>query len=424
MSLKIFVTILFFFSFVCISVSNADVPVLRKMDNEENSVSLFSDKRTKKGSANAYESLRELEKEMKSGVDDISFPVMFSKYLTGCMDLNEHKKAKGFFLTLAEENPKSPHAITAKGIVTYGWWAENVLRHGLKKIDEAILIDKEAFFPRLCRAIYLSCLPGKFTVSIDEFNTLLETEKENTSNLLDVYSNLIRVYGEHGHYDIIEQVNKKLQKTERHIFKKINYSNTKSIVNIMYDSEIIKPHYPIVNNANTKRTNTSKDKHLSGDLTILEKSMERKVDDEAFGDIYKRYILLINQYQEANRAINFFENLTERYPQSPNALAASGMITYGLKGQILLQKGLVCIKSAIELEKDNFFSRISHATFNTRFPYGFMRSMRELSFMKQAEAGVHHRVRLINKRIELICSQHGHDSMPTENNESVIMRRL
>ncbi len=155
MYLKIFASILFFFSFVFTFVSHADETVLRKIENEEDAVEILSGSCMKKDSAIkefAHESLRELEKEMKSGIDDISFPILFSKYITDCMGLNEHKRAKDFFLMLAEENQTSPHAMTAKGIITYGWWAENVLRHGLKKIDEAISLDKKAFFPRLCRA--------------------------------------------------------------------------------------------------------------------------------------------------------------------------------------------------------------------------------------------------------------------------------
>ena len=106
-------------------VSHADEPVLRKIENEASSVRILSDKYIKKDSANkefAHESLRELEKEMISGIDDISFPVIFSKYITDCMSLNERKRAKDFFLTLAKENQTSSHAMTAKGIVTTAGW--------------------------------------------------------------------------------------------------------------------------------------------------------------------------------------------------------------------------------------------------------------------------------------------------------------
>ncbi len=74
----------------------------------------------------------------------------------------------------------------------------------------------------------------------------------------------------------------------------------------------------------TKKATSPKDKHLNGDLAILEKSMERKIDNKAFGDICKRYIGLTRQYGEADRAINFFNGLAKRHPHSPNALAVSG----------------------------------------------------------------------------------------------------
>jgi len=79
----------------------------------------------------------------------------------------------------------------------------------------------------------------------------------------------------------------------------------------------------------TKKATSLKDRHLNGDLTMLEKSMERKVDNKAFGDICKRYIGLTKQYGEADRAINFFNDLAERHPQSPNALAVSGVEIFG-----------------------------------------------------------------------------------------------
>jgi tetratricopeptide (TPR) repeat protein len=312
--------------------------------------------------------------------------------------------------------------MTAQGIATYGWWAENVMRHGLKKIDEAISLDKKAFFPRLCRAIYLSYLPEEFMAAIIEFNALLETERDNPSNLYDVYANLIRIYGEHGHYDMVEQVNKELQKSHSHIYKKINYTNTsaKSSGNIMYRSEVIKPPYTITKNTNTEKATSPKDKHLNEHLVILEKSMEKRLGNESFGDFYKRYILLIRQYGETDRAINFFDDLAERYPHSPNVLAASGIITYGFRGQVLLRKALECIEEAIEHDNDNFFSRISHATFIALFPNGFMQSMYELTLLKQTEADFRQKLSLINNRINLICSQHGHDRIPTEYEKPVI----
>jgi hypothetical protein len=89
----------------------------------------------------------------------------------------------------------------------------------------------------------------------------------------------------------------------------------------------------------TKKMTSIKDKHLNGDLAILEKSMERKVDSKAFDNIYKRYVGLTRQYGEADRAINFFDGLAKRHPQSPNALAVSGVITSGQKDKMLLQNG-------------------------------------------------------------------------------------
>ena len=89
----------------------------------------------------------------------------------------------------------------------------------------------------------------------------------------------------------------------------------------------------------TKKVTSIKDKHLNGDLAMLEKSMERKVDSKVFDDIYKRYVGLTRQYGEADRAINFFDGLAKRHPQSPNVLAVSGVITSGQKDKMLLQNG-------------------------------------------------------------------------------------
>jgi hypothetical protein len=89
----------------------------------------------------------------------------------------------------------------------------------------------------------------------------------------------------------------------------------------------------------TKKVTSIKDRHLNGDLAMLEKSMERKVDSKAFDDIYKRYVGLTRQYGEADRAINFFDGLAKRHPQSPNVLAVSGVITSGQKDKMLLQNG-------------------------------------------------------------------------------------
>ncbi len=89
----------------------------------------------------------------------------------------------------------------------------------------------------------------------------------------------------------------------------------------------------------TAKAASLKNKHLNGDLAILEKNMERKVDNKAFDDIYKRYIGLTRQYGKADRATNFFDSLAKKYPQSPNALAVSGVITYAQRDKMLLQNG-------------------------------------------------------------------------------------
>ncbi|MCR4290081.1 MAG: hypothetical protein NUV86_07465 [Candidatus Scalindua sp.] len=81
----------------------------------------------------------------------------------------------------------------------------------------------------------------------------------------------------------------------------------------------------------TKKAASLKDKHLNRDLAILEKYMERKVDNKAFDDICKRYLGLTRQYGKTDRAINFFSDLAERHPQSQNVLAVSGSITYDLR---------------------------------------------------------------------------------------------
>jgi len=97
-----------------------------------------------------------------------------------------------------------------------------------------------------------------------------------------------------------------------------------------------------INKDSTKKATSIKDKHLNGDLAILEKNMERKVDNKAFDDIYKRYIGLTRQYGEADRAINFFNGLAERHPQSPNALTVSGIKTHdqgGIAAKASLTKG-------------------------------------------------------------------------------------
>jgi len=81
----------------------------------------------------------------------------------------------------------------------------------------------------------------------------------------------------------------------------------------------------------TKKADSLKDKHLNRHLAMLEKCIEQKLDNKGFDDICKRYIGLIRQYGEAGRAINFFNGLAERHPQSQNVLAVSGSITHDLR---------------------------------------------------------------------------------------------
>lgn len=451
MFLKTFTTALFFISFVFTLISHADETVFREIEYGGKPIGIRSEGCIRKCPAKKefiHGPLHELEKSMKLGINDISFPALFSKYITDCMRLKEHKRAIDFFLTLAGGNQTSTNALTAKGVITYGWRAEKVLRDGLNKIDEAVSLDKKAFFPRLCRATYLSCLPDEFMAAVKEFRVLLETERDNPSNLYDIYLNLIRVYGEHGHYDMAVYINEKLLEVQNRLNKRINWphANEKSFGISKYYSEVIQlparqmptyrlpagkagtdsagGPYPVMNNIITNKIASAKDRRLNEHFAILEKNMERKLDDAVFGDIYTRYVLLVRQYGETGRAINFFKVLAERHPQSPNALAALGTITYGWRGQILLQKGLDCIESAIRNDNDNFFSRINHAIFIAYFPNGFMKSMYELSLLRQVKGDFLQRLNLINRSINYICAQHGHDRNPAEYIEPVIKHRL
>ena len=136
-----------------------------------------------------------------------------------------------------------------------------------------------------------------------------------------------------------------------------------------------KPVLRKIKKDSTEKPASLKDRRLNEGLAMLEKSMERKIDNKAFSDICKRYIGLTQQYGEADRAINFFNGLAERHPHSPNALAVSGVETFG--------------QSEIE-----------------------------------AEAGFNQRLSLINSRINLLCSQDGHNSIPTRDKEPAINKRL
>ncbi len=81
----------------------------------------------------------------------------------------------------------------------------------------------------------------------------------------------------------------------------------------------------------TTKATSLKNKHLNGDLTLLEKTMELKVDNNIFGDICKRYLGLTRQYGEIDRAISFFDGLAERHPQSQSVLVISGSLAYNSK---------------------------------------------------------------------------------------------
>ena len=160
------------------------------------------------------------------------------------------------------------------------------------------------------------------------------------------------------------------------VYTSVSHANEPVLRKIENEEVAVKSHPDrCMKKDSSKKVTSLKDKHLNGDLAILEKSMERKVDNKAFGDICKRYIDLTRQYGEADRAISFFNGLAERHPQSPNALTVSGAKTYG---------------------------------------------QREI----EAEAGFNQRLNLIKSRLNLICSQHGHDRIPTEYKEPVINHRL
>ena len=359
------------------------------------------------------EDLCELEKYMRLNVDNDVFPRLFSKYIKACKRHKEEQRAIDYFRTLAGgTNKLSPHALTAKGVITYGWRAEKILREGLKEIDKAILLDTEAFFPRLCRATYLAYLPEGFPLAIDELYILLEKEKHNNSNLHDIYKNLSIIYRQHGHYAMDRNIDKKIQALKNR--SKKNYNSIRTTEPFFdtkkQDDEIVHFPYPFINSTTgANKISSAKDEQLDNHLTILEKYMERKTDDIIFGSLYTRYVLLAWQYQEINRAINFFEVLAKRHPQSSNVVAASGTITYGWRGQMLLQEGLDCLEKATGLNNQDLFSEIEYATFISHFPNGFQKSMDVFFLLKQREKDSPKLLDTINYHISCVRRQHGYD---------------
>ncbi|OHB87718.1 MAG: hypothetical protein A3D13_08785 [Planctomycetes bacterium RIFCSPHIGHO2_02_FULL_40_12] len=159
-------------------------------------------------------------------------------------------------------------------------------------------------------------------------------------------------------------------------------------------------------------------------LHELEKGMKLGLDGTSFPELFSKYILDCMRLNEHKRAIDFFLTLAGGNQTSPHALTAKGIVTYGWRGQMLLQKGLDCIESAIENDNDNFFSRINHAIFIAWFPNGFVKSMYEFSTIRQTEENFPQRLNLINRSINYICSQHGHDRIPKGYVEPVIKQRL
>ena len=359
------------------------------------------------------EDLCELEKCMRLNVDNSVFPKLFSKYIKACKLHKEEQRAIDYFRSLAgETNRLSPHVLTAKAVVTYGWRAEKILREGLKEIDKAIMLDSEAFFPRLCRAAYLAYLPEGFSLAIDELYILLEKEKHNNSNLHDIYKNLSSIYRQHGHHAMDRNIGKKIQALRNR--SKKNYDSVPTAETLQVtkkqDDEIVHFPYPFINSTNSaNKISSAKDEQLDSHLTILEKYMERKTDDTIFGNLYTRYVLLAWQYQEINRAINFFEELARRHPQSSNVVAASGTITYGWRGQMLLQEGLHCLEKATGLNNEELFLKIQYATFISRFPNGFQKSMEEFSLLKEREKDSPKSLDTINYHISCIRLHHGYD---------------
>lgn len=354
-----------------------------------------------------------LENGMKRNVDTAVFPKLFSQYITACKHLEQEKRAIDFFHDLQNETDQpSPHTLTTKGVITYGWNAEKTLRVGLKKIDEAVSMDTDAFFPRLCRAAYLAYLPERFPEAIEQFYLLLEKEKHNRSHLDDIYQNLSRIYREHGHYAMAGNIDKKLQLLQDNMDNSSGPLHTGSpdAARERMCEEIARFPYPIIHNtAFAGKVSRAKDRELDTHLSILEGYLERKHNDEIFSTMFARYVQLAWQYQETLRAVNFFETLAAHHPNSPNVLAAVGTITYGWRGQMLLQEGFNCVEKAAELSNEDLFPKIHYAAFISYFPNGFQRSMHEFSLLKKREQDSPKSVDTINSHINSIRLHHGYE---------------
>ena len=361
----------------------------------------------------AENDLYRLERGMKLNVNKRVFPQLFLQYITACGQLKQEKRAIDFFHTLSDgTNEASPYTLTAKGVISCGWDAEKTLRDGLKKIDEAVSMDTEAFFPRLCRAAYLAYLPERFPEAIEQFYLLIEKEKHNRSHLDDIYKNLSRIYREHGHYAMAGNIDKKLQLLQDN---RDNNSGPLHTGSPGQESErrceeIARFPYPIIHNTTfTGKVSPAKDRDLDIHLSILEGYLERKHTDEIFSTMFARYVQLAWQYRETLRAVNFFETLAAHHPNSPNVLAAVGTITYGWRGQMLLQEGFNCVEKAAGLSNEDLFPKIHYAAFISYFPNGFERSMHEFSLLKQREQDSPKSVDMINSYMNSIRLDHGYE---------------
>ncbi len=357
--------------------------------------------------------LNHLESSMKLNLDTTLFPNLFSQYISACKHLKQERRAIDFFRKVADGiKQPSPHILTAMGVITYGWSGEKTLRDGLEKIDDAISREREAFFPRLCRATYLAYMPERFPEAIDQFYSLIENEKHNRSHLEDIYKNLSRIYLEHGHIAMARNIEKKLHLLQDKMHKKCKpLRNPSSLSERERKCEQI-THFPyslIHNTPFVLKVSRAKDSQLDSHLSLLENYLERRHNDDIFSTLFTRYVLLAWQYQEYDRAISFFETLAKRYPNSSNVLTAVGTISFGWRGQMLLQEGLHSIEKATERKSEDLFSRIHYATIISYFPNGFQRSMHEFSLLKQEENGSTKYLDTINSRVNNIRLHHGYD---------------
>ncbi len=263
------------------------------------------------------------------------FGQLFVRYATLVAHLGESKRLAGFFRQLAFDT-RTPEAISAYGLMTFGHYAAEFSLEGRRRIDEALLAIPGDPFIMLIRAIERSYNPSNGYKKAMAILNEIERGHVPGNSIIDAAT--------------WAEIGKSF----------VNYRHGHSIMpSLDLVHEVAGKDIPPRGVDTTSKPTADKAAAYAAEEDALENALSD--DDPTAPLLAAQYLIKVLSQNDFGRAGIYLEHLAKKFPLDPRVVAMNALVTSLQKTNEKASAGLLLIEESINSAPGNVFPRLAKA---------------------------------------------------------------